>query len=248
MDNGGKGDCGFASVMQLRAIIEGHHPHVVEDAFLRENPLLYSRRARLFAAARELTVKEFLASDKQLGLDRPRAANTLDEIRRLALDYNKAISNAEDFVNVVRYIHENGGGHADDRALRNFAKALDIPNLELVREAVVQDETLLVEVDGESTALAGVSMVLWEPGHWRAIASNVSLSCTRNPNPKMLISSMKPLFLCVDSKLSLYFLCFDRRSRDPTGAGRRECCCFSRSSSTRSLLKAREMTPRCVCL
>lgn len=86
----------------------------------------------------------------------------------------------DDFVNVMGYIYGDSGGHADDRALRHFGKALDMPNLELVQEVVVQDETILAEIGGQSTALAGVSMVLWQPGgHWRAIASNVSLSCNR---------------------------------------------------------------------
>lgn len=56
LDNGGRGQCGFASVMQQRAIDEGYHPRIVQDAFLRGDPKLL---ARLFAAARKLTIKSF---------------------------------------------------------------------------------------------------------------------------------------------------------------------------------------------
>lgn len=97
----------------------------------------------------------------------------------LAQDYNRIINNPVDVVKVMGYVDRaggGGGGHADDRALRHSANSLGMKKLELVQEVVVEDETLLMVIDGGSTALAGVSMVMWKPRHWSAVASNVSLS------------------------------------------------------------------------
>ena len=49
-----------------------------------------------------------------------------------------------------------------------------VNKFELVREVVAHNKTLLSEVGGGSTASAGVSMVMWQLGHWSAVASNVS--------------------------------------------------------------------------
>lgn len=162
--------------MQRRAIDEGFSSVLVEDAFMNGRPELL---ARLYDAARELTLKQFRTSgDTSMLLYGQQTAFTPGEIRRLALDYNRIITNPVDFENVVGYVDRDtgGGGHADDTALRHFSKSLGIENLELVREVVVEDETLLMGVDGVTTALAGVSMVMWQPGHWSAIASKASLS------------------------------------------------------------------------
>lgn len=48
-------------------------------------------------------------------------------------------------------------------------------NMEVVYEDVVQDETLLADIGSRSTALAGKCMVMWEEGHWCAIAPKVSI-------------------------------------------------------------------------
>ena len=160
--------------MQRRAINEGFPPSLVQHAFINGRPEVL---AKLYDVARELTIKEFRASGDTFMLDGPQVAVTPRQIRALALDYNRIITNLDDFENVVGYVDRaggGGGGHADDRALRHFANGLGMEKLELVREVVVEDETLLVEIGGETTALAGVSMVMWQPGHWSAIASNVS--------------------------------------------------------------------------
>lgn len=74
----------------------------------------------------------------------------------------------------IAYRHEHGDGHGDDMAVRSFGKGLRLSKLKIVRELVVEGDTVLVDVGGEFTALAGRSMVLWEPGHWSVIARNVS--------------------------------------------------------------------------
>lgn len=163
--------------MQLRAIAEGFAPRLVEHAFKNGCPKLLTK---LIDAARKLAIKEFLASGDTFMLDGPQVAFTERQIRALALDYNRIITNLVDALNVMGYVDRaggGGGGHADDRALRHFANGLGMEKLELVREVVVEGETLLVEIGGETTALAGVSMVMWQPGHWSAIASNVSPPC-----------------------------------------------------------------------
>ena len=48
-----------------------------------------------------------------------------------------------------------------------------VNKFELVQEVVAHNETLLREVGGGSTASAGVSVVMWQLGHWSAVASNV---------------------------------------------------------------------------
>lgn len=177
LGNNKNGHCGYISLMQLRAINEGFAPHLVEHAFLNARPELL---AKLIDAARGLATEMLLASGDTFMLDGPQVATTERQIRALALDYNRIIANLVDALNVMGYVDRaggGGGGHADDRALRHFANGLGMEKLELVREVVVEDETLLMEIGGESTALAGVSMVMWQPGHWSAIASNVSPSC-----------------------------------------------------------------------
>lgn len=128
-------------------------------------------------AARLLTSKRLLASKDALTLDGPRVATSPREIRALALDYNRVITNVDDAMNVIEYVDRDGGGgggHADDRSLRLLANGLGMDNLEIVREIVVEGDTLLMGIEGGSTALAGLSMVMWQPGHWSAVASNVS--------------------------------------------------------------------------
>lgn len=150
---------------------------MAEDAFLNGCPEF---RAKLIDASRELTKKVLLESEDANIFNGPQTATTKLKIKELALDDNKDIKNLVDAVNVIGYVDRaggGGGGHADNRALRHFANGLGMKKLEVVREVVVEDETLLMAVDGLSTPLAGVSMVMWQPGHWSAIASNVSPSC-----------------------------------------------------------------------
>lgn len=92
-------------------------------------------------AARLLTSKRLLASKDALTLDGPRVATSPREIRALALDYNRVITNVDDAMNVIEYVDRDGGGgggHADDRSLRPLANGLGMDNLEIVREIVVE--------------------------------------------------------------------------------------------------------------
>lgn len=176
LGNNKNGHCGYASVMQLYVIEKGCPPRSAEDAFKNGCPKL----AKLIDAARELTIKVFLASGDTKILGGPQFATTERKTTLIALDYNMSINNPVDAVKVMGYVDRaggGGGGHADGRALRHFANGLGMEKLEPVREVLVEDEALLMGVDGLSTPLAGVSMVMWQPGHWSAIASNVSPSC-----------------------------------------------------------------------
>lgn len=182
--NGGNGHCGYVSLLQLRAIMQGFASHEVEDAFLTGCPEF---RAKLIDASREMAIDALLASGDSFTLDGAQKATTELEIRGLAFDDSRSITNLLDAVNVMGYVDRDGrGGYADDRALYRLASGLGMEKLELVREVEVEGETLLMGVDGESTALAGVSMVMWQPGHWSAIASNVS------PSPGKLITILTP--------------------------------------------------------
>jgi len=170
------GHCGFASPLQLFVMKHGFSPISAERAFTHGDK---DKIASVIETARELTILK-LKESKEIHLDGPRVATSPQKKRALALDYNRVITNKQDAVDVIGYVDRDGGGgggHADDRAIRLLGKALGIHNLEIVREVLVGGETLLVDVEGWSTALAGSSMVMWQPGHWSAVASNVSSPC-----------------------------------------------------------------------
>jgi len=104
MRNGGQGHCCFDTVAQALAIREGWEVDVVERAFTTGDSVqLFS----IHQALRRLTVEVFDSSENDMIIgDMPgnRTAHSKDAMRRLALDYNKRIINADDFRNVVLYM------------------------------------------------------------------------------------------------------------------------------------------------
>lgn len=128
MKNGGKGHCCFETVAQAFAIGEGWEVDLVERAFTTgDNEQLF----RLHSALRRLTIEVFDASrnDKIIGgMTGKQTAHDEAATRRLALDYNQRIFNADDFRNVVLYMDPElgGGGHGDERALFALSEGLGV--------------------------------------------------------------------------------------------------------------------------
>lgn len=177
LSNNGRGDCCFLSVMQHRAIVEGIPPRLAQQALSEEgkDPEVQERVRGLVMGCRKLAIVALQnSSDPAIrqGFGGPQTAHSISQIRRLALDYNRDLSNEVDWVNSIGF----PGGHADDKAFRLVGETLGIPDLELVREIDVEGETLLAEVGGDTTPLAGRSMVLLGNAHFEVVVTNVS-SC-----------------------------------------------------------------------
>lgn len=172
----GNGHCWVLAPMQLSAIEAGYSDCLVEYAFSHGPRGAINRLA---AAGRYLTIRALHASidpDDHVGLGGQQTTFSKEEIRRLALDYTRGLYNLTDWENCIGYIHDDGGGHGDDRAVRLFGRSVGISDIEVVREDVTQGKTLLVEVGGGTTALRGKHMVLWKPGHFSALARNRNVS------------------------------------------------------------------------
>lgn len=132
MRNGGKGHCCFETVAQALAIQEGWKVDVVERAFTTGDS---EQLFRLHWALRRLTVEVFDSSENDTiigDMTGEKTAHDEAAIRRLALDYNQHITNADDFRNVVLYMDPKlgGGGSGDTRAMLALSEGIgvDLPN------------------------------------------------------------------------------------------------------------------------
>lgn len=170
LSNGGMGHCWLEVVAQACAIEEGWAVDLVERAFSAGD------RTRLFrvrAALRLLTIRAF-NSTKNLnileGFGGPRTAVDERDIRRLALDFNKDVANADDFRDVIEYMDAEGGGggHGDTRAMLALSEGLGIDLAMGTSKNVLKDYR-----DGDTLERAAIH----DGGHWALVTLDVSFSC-----------------------------------------------------------------------
>lgn len=166
LDNAKGGDCYVLVTLQLRAMDARYPVGLVEHVFSHGPD---DRINRLCRKSRILTVLELDRSKDpgdRIGFVGPRTAFTNKDKRRLANDYNKDLDNEDDWRSCVRL----PGGNGDPLAIRLLGRGLGMSNIEIVRDV----DGFPVDVRGDTTVLTGERMVLWRPGHFAAIARNVS--------------------------------------------------------------------------
>ena len=171
LDNAKGGNCYILAALQHRAMEANYAAGLVEHAFSR-GPR--DRITCLCRKSRSLTILELGRSkdpNDRGGSVGPRTAFTKKDIRRLANIYNASLDNEDDWNSCVR-LH---GGNRDPLAIRLIGRGLGMSNIEIVWKVggVLQD------VRGKSTVLTGERMVLWQPGHFAAIARHASSPCRR---------------------------------------------------------------------
>lgn len=172
MDNAKGGNCYIHSTLQLRAMDANYPVDLVEHAFSR-GPR--GRINRLCRKSRSVTILELGRSkdpNDRTGFVGPRTAFTKKDTRRLANNYRASLDNEDDWNSCVRL----PGGNGDPLAIRLLGRGIGMSNIEIVKE---DDDGYPVDVRGNTTVLTGERMVLWQPGHFAAIARNVSSSYRR---------------------------------------------------------------------
>lgn len=141
---------------------------LVEHAFSR-GPR--GRINRLCRMSRRLTILELGRSKDpkdRIGFVGPRTAFSKKEIRRLANNYNASLDNEDDWMGCMRL----QGGNGDPLAIRLLlGRGLGMSNIEVVVREV---DGFPEDVRGNTTVPTGERMVLWQPGHFAAIACTVS--------------------------------------------------------------------------
>ena len=120
---------------------------------------------------RLVTVEAFQhdpSSELRMGFDRPQEAFTHEEIRAVALSMNRDVRNEIDWVNTILF----PGGLGDNLAIQLLVtKVLHIPNFALVKHVVDGKDRVLRTTDiNSSSPLDGKNMVLYNHGHYEAIA------------------------------------------------------------------------------
>lgn len=166
LKNAKGGNCYILATLQLRAMDANYPVDLVEHAFSLGPEARINCLCRKSRSLTVLGLDRSKAPEDRIGFVGPRTAFTEEEIRRLANNYNVSLDHEDDWRSCVRLPDGNG----DALAIRLLSRGLGMSNIEIVREVGGFPE----DVRGKTYVLKGERMVLWQPGHFAAIARNVS--------------------------------------------------------------------------
>lgn len=165
--NSAKGNCWADIVAQKYAIGEGWAMDLVERAFTNGDR---ERLFRLHTALRQLTIEVFNTTTNGTILDGfsgPQTAYNERDIRRLALNSNQRVKNANDFRNTVLYMDPvgGGGGHSDDRGIHALCEGFGVHS-----DMGPKDYVQAAYIDGSTDKF----MAQHDDAHWTLVVLHVS--------------------------------------------------------------------------